>query len=263
MGNVVIATPVLSDASVLTASSANSSFPVSNLLDMQLSQVWRSTSTTASLTLNLGSTQSLNFFALLGGNATATATVRIRTANSEANLTASPSYDSTAQSFYTGVQYAKKNFIWFVPSASISNSWVLIDIVDTSNAAGYIELGRVYVANAWQPTKNIVFDWSLSWRDDSPRFKTLGNNTFVTAKPRYRVLECSLEYLTEFEMYTNAFEIDRTRGSSSDILVLVDPDAAATRRNQWTVYGTMSELTPITNPAFNIFTKRYIVEEIL
>ena len=78
----------------------------------------------------------------------------------------------------------------------------------------------------------------------------------------WRELMCSLNWLTEAEMYDNFGEIQRLRGSSKDVFVMRDPNATAQLLRQ-SIYGLMSQLAPITHAQAQVFRSRLLVEEML
>lgn len=68
----------LADGATITASSSDSSHPVSNLQDERLSTLWASTAVTAqSIYIDMGSAVSVNTVALMGHNISSSATVTI------------------------------------------------------------------------------------------------------------------------------------------------------------------------------------------
>lgn len=83
------------DAATLTASHEQTETPASNLQRIQPTDLWSSTNLTPYLTLDRGAAlHRWNALKLIGTNADANATLRIRTASTEANLTASPLFDT-------------------------------------------------------------------------------------------------------------------------------------------------------------------------
>ena len=265
MGNIVLATPALSDAGTITAGAEESANPATNLLTLQPGEVWQ-TPALASIfvELDLGSAQTINLVALLGHNGTDAATWRVRSATSQANLTASPTRDTGNVSMFPITRPSDWTVLHSIDWNSTGESarWWRVDMIDAANPDSKFRAGRLYVANAWQPTVNIVEGWSLGWLDPSPRQLAIGGQMYpLTRNPR-RVVNFALRFQTEDQIYNNAFETDRLRGSSKDILVVRDPDAT-THLHRQTVYGLISDLRPIVNPNVGLFEKLYRVQELL
>lgn len=262
--NILIAHPELSDAGAVTASSANSSFPVTNLQTIQPSTAWRSTTlTSVYLEVDLGASYALNFVALIRTNATSSAQWRIRLASTQAGLTAGPSYDSGTIDQWPETGLDDLDFTnAFNYSASMGSArWARIDFTDAANPDGYFQAGRIYVSNAWVPTRNFSYGWGIGFEDDSVIDITDGGNLLPTIKGKRRVQPFELNFSSEAEMMGYAFEYDRMRGKSGDIIVARDLDGDYPHKT--TVYGLNTELQPIINQSYGVFAKRYQITEMI
>lgn len=269
--NIVIATPVLSDAAVLTAGSEAADMPAANLLTQQPIDVWRATDlANAYLVADLGAAAAINLVALLYTNASSAAQWRVRAAASEADLTAAPGYDSGLVDMWPHAGLETWDwthaFRWLGVAGATPGPqtfrWWRIDVADPGNAAGYVQAGRLYLAAAWQPTRNLLYGWSVGFIDFSAKVRAAGGQILPGSRPLHRVARFALRCDSESEMYDNAFEIDRRRGTSGDVLVLRDP-ATPSRLMKQSVYGTLSSLEPIVNARFNVFEKPYEIEEMI
>lgn len=265
MSNIVIATPALSDEATITAGSEAGALQASNLQTIQVADPWRASDlNNAYLVVDLGSAQAINLVALIANNASSSATWRIRGATSEANLTASPGYDSGSLSMLAKAGLADWSttdaVLWL--SSAQSYRWWRIDVSDASNADGYFQAGRLYISAAWQPSVNLNYGWQMGFVDFSLRPRSAGGQVVPLERSRARYLVLSLDFQSEADLYDNAFEIDRTRGHSKDIFVLRDPDSASYRQEQ-SIYGLQEELAPIINPRVNMFSKRFRIEELI
>lgn len=265
MGSIALCTPELSDDGIIaTTSNEQVGFLVTMLQNIQPTKIWRTkTLTDIYLEIDLGSVQDFSMVALLYTNATSAATWQIRTANTQAELTAAPDYDSTLITFWptTGLEDWDRVSGFHFPSTQ-TNRWVRIDIVDAANPDGYFQSGRLYVANMWQPTVNMSYGGGVGFDDDSGHNNASGGPTIITTNSKRRILNFELGFLSETEMYNNAFSIDLRRGSSKDILVIPDPSNNDQLQNQ-SVYGLMKNLQPIINARYGIFKKRYTVTEMI
>lgn len=261
--------PTLSDAATLSsASTIASTLPLPNLQTMQPGEVCRFTSLTGMhIVADLASEQAINTIALLAHNGSSDAKWRIRGADTEAELTSDPGYDSGSISMWpstgkpSGYDDVPLPSIKFLTSAQ-TYRWWRIDITDADNADGYFQAGRLYIAAAWQPTVNIALGWSLGFIDDSGRDVAIGGQLWPHERPRRRLLRFELDFQTEDAMYDNAYEIDRLRGMANDVLVIRDP-AATTHLHRQTVHGLLTELQPIVNEVHALYRKPYTVEEMV
>ena len=267
MSNILMAHAGLMDDAVYTASSEATGFEIERAADIQPSKTWRSTGKTAEyIVINLGSVTVFDFVGLFRTNIVndATSTIRIRTADTEANLTAAPTYDSTAtRSIPSSAQsdYDYTNVLFQIP-ADKTNQWVRIDLVATANTDAYIEVGRVYVSKAFVPDNNISYGWSMGIEDATTATQALGGASYPNPMPKIRKLDYSLDFSDEDAMYDYAFAIDRAIGASKDIFVQRDIDNVG-RYLDYSLYGLQQALQPVVNTNYAIFSKRYTVRELL
>lgn len=277
MQNMVLATPVLSDAATLSASATAGSLPVSNLQEMDIQKVWRATDASAAfLVIDLGAAKEINLIALLGHSGSSRSYARVRGAANEADLTADPDYDSgnlpmrSHQSGYDGTwasgvadeEYGaldKNMFLKWLGTDTETLRWLRIDLVDPN--ASYIDVGRLYVAKAWQPETNMDYSLAEGFIDDSPTARTVGGVLAPVERKKRRWSEFTLSFATQDEIYDNAFEIERLRGSTKDVLYIHDP-TATNHLQRRSIYGSMKGMQPIINHAFSLFSKSFRIEEI-
>lgn len=281
MANLVIATPALADAGTISnVGSEAANLPATNLQAMQPSEVWRATTLgSISFELDLGAALVWNLVAILATNASADASVRIRAASLQGDLESAPVYDSgplphwpnlTGWTFIstedaddpTARGLAKMPFLLWLGSSSQELRWLRIDIADPANADGFYEAGRLYVANAWQPTRNYQLPWSVGHMNLGRKRRTEGSQTYPLDRPRPRAVEFRFDFQSQTEMYDQAFEIDRLVGTAGDVLVVRDP-ASLEQIHRDMVCGVLSDLPPIVNRRFGVYSKTYRIEELI
>jgi hypothetical protein len=264
MGNVAIATPKLSDAATLAAGSAAAAMPVTNLQTQQPIERWRATDlANAWLEADLGQSVDWNLVWLGYNNASSAAQWRIRADSTATDARGStPAYDSGFVDMWPmpGLDdWEWTHAFHWLASTVKSYRFLRIDISDSANAAGYFQAGRLYIARAWQPSRNLGYGWAPQFIDFSARTRAAGGQILPGSKPLHRLLSFQLKYANEDDIAT-AFDLDRTRGTSGDVLIMRDPDTAS-RLMRESVYGSFSSLEPLTNSQFNLYQKPYEIEE--
>lgn len=276
MGNFLLATSVLSDAASLTTSTAPATLPAANLQTRAIQEVFRASDASAAyIVADLGEAKDFNLVALLGHTGSSRSYARVRAAASEAALTAAPVYDSgnapfrSHQSGYdagwaSGVSdeeygaLATNHFLDFIP-AGLSLQWVRIDFVDPNQT--YVDVGRLYIANAFQPSTNMNYGESLGFIDPSRTPRTAGGRLSPTERPKYRVQELTISFNSEDEMFDGVFDMENACGTTKDVLFVYDPDQL-THLQKRTIYGSLKSLQPIVHSNFGIFEKPFRIEEI-
>lgn len=259
MSNLVIATFATIDAATVTCATATAAGPVVNLQRDQPTDILRSSTVTPTIKIDLGAVTSFNLIALLFTNAQSTDTWRIRTADTEANLTAAPTYDSASIDFSSqATTYSRRHgFLW--RSAGWSNRWIQIDIDSTGNADGWFDAGRLCVDNAYQPTRNASYGIAYGFIDTSQRDRSTAGNTIVNRQGIIPTLAFDIRLDNEAEFYANTFQIQQVCGGSRPVFVLVDPDHATLAHDKG-YYGLLSPTARTVNDAYRIFSQRYELE---
>lgn len=257
MANIVIATPVLSDAATLSAvGSVAPSLPLDNLQTMRPSEVCRwEDNDGVGVVIDLGASYAISVVALLSLNGTVACQRRVRLAATQDNLTSAPLYD-------TGLDTLDDPTRFVEVFTAVTCRWVRIDLSDPENSDGFLEASRLYVAAGWQPAVNHSYGWGLGVEDDSEVTRALDGGQLVTRRGKRRVLRASLRFQSEDELYDNAYGLITERGIGKDLLVVRDPDGTTHRLRQ-TVYGLLAETAPIVNSALDIFDWDFTVRELI
>lgn len=256
MANLLLATPALSDAAVLDSPSpVASTLPLTNMQTMRPSKVARFTDPSdVVITVDTGAIGDISLVALLYTNASATATIRVRIADTEGGLTSAPTYDSgvVAMNMPTGNVSS---------IATVSGRWVRIDVDDPDNPDGFFDIGRLYVANAWVLAINISPGWGIDIEDDSPVALALDGGLLPTPRGQRRVLRATLAFQSEAEMYGQAFATMRARGTARDVLVVRDPDLTTYLEAQ-TICGLLA-MQPVINTEIDVYAWQLVVRELV
>lgn len=122
-------------ASSLTCLSENSLFPIGNIQEQRLSVAYQSlTPTSQTITINLGSAQSIDTAAILGHNLSTSATIVVA-----ANTSNSWTPAATSQTLVWNTGAILKFF------TSQSYQWYQFQISNASNPSAYISLGRIWL----------------------------------------------------------------------------------------------------------------------
>lgn len=261
---ILIATPEISDRAIITAGSEMPAAPASNLQRMQPEDVWIAPDLdNAYLVIDLGTAQTITLISLLYTNASRDAVLRVRAANTQADLTVDPGFDVSRPHWPSpNLETWERThaLVWF-PFAPQTYRFWRIDIHDPGNPDGFYQAGRLYLANAWQPTLNIAYDWSIGSLDESEFLRGAGGQTYPLRRDPVPVLDFSIHAIgagAEDEAFGPMYDLERRRGTTRDALVVVD--AHSPWVHQLMVYGLFRELQPVTNIDFSHYEKRFRVE---
>ncbi len=271
MANCMIGFPNRIDSpSALSNGSWLTTLPLANVQNRTLGKVARSTDSTLASTkldINIGTPKNIRVLALINHNSSLAGLFRITA--SATNAFSTLLYDSGWINIWpivystTTVEWEDDNF-WScqytdeqrtgytatrtlpLPSNVLAQYW-RIEINDTTNPAGYFQIGRVFIGPAYQPTYNMSYGASLAWETQTAVQQALGGAKYFQRRIPSRVARLKLEIIAEDEACSNIFEILRRAGLDVEILWIHDPeDTVHALRRQF--LGHMRTLSPIDFP---------------
>lgn len=256
MENVILASPAISDLSTITGSLAVGDMSLQNLKAMNIYQKYRTTNLSAVINIDLGSAQSIDFASVIAHNLGGTITVKAGTTDSVAD------YTSGALNAITGTDMSHSRNTFATKFTAQSYRYWQFAFSDVSNPDGYLEMGRVYLSKCFQPSKNAVYGMEEGYKDDSRSAWTVSGGLSSVSRTPKRVAKWELDFATSAEMYAQARDIDRTRGTSKDVLFIPDLDDTNYFQER-VIYGKMTANNPVISAAFSIYRKSYDIEEII
>jgi hypothetical protein len=196
------------DRATLTASSTAGALIVSNLLTDKKSEVWRATSTSATLTATWTDSESISCVALPFCNLSPTATIRVRGYSDTAGtvqvldtgtVSACPA-PAVVPRGWTAAQAASAYAYgggavarcWFT---AVSVKRLVIDIVDTSNLQGYIEAAFLLAGAYWSPEKN-ASNIGMTPVDLGQNYRTAADDLRTDAGTSHKTVQLELGRMT-------------------------------------------------------------------
>lgn len=259
MGNAIFSWSNYVEAAT-TALSSNSeatTMGVTQLADSHLVTRWRSSNVLTSVYIraDLGSALPIETVGLFGTNLSASATWRIKLGTTAGGTEV---YDSgTVSALPLGASQPKQAI--GVLSQVYTARHVEVLLNDSGNANGFIEAGILWIGDGWRPDINISYGWSQGYADESQTSRSRGGQTFVDVRSKYRFQEFALEFMTEAQVHTVMFDIDRTAGVGKNIFFVPAPEGAYLQAQA--LLGRMSDLGAVTNPYYNVYGRRFRIEE--
>ena len=267
----------LADISTITSPSYATAYPAPNVKLDAKSSFWRSAGTTGSLVVEFGSTRLVRGVVLPFTNLTATATISVNVTTTSGTVSVyntgpvlacpymqADAWDSTylptgSNSYsYGGGTYAR---VW-LPTAK-SGTGATITITDTNNAAGYVEVSRLIIGDAWTPTYNTSFGLSSGVTSLSTNSRTESGDLVTNRGIQYRTMKFDLSWLTPADRIIFT-KILKSNGINKPLLISLFPDASEDYDKEQTfqIYGKLSQLSDITHPMFGIYSSSVEIEEI-
>lgn len=242
----------------MSGGSWQASLPVTNVADRRITRSARSSSAAAANTvidIDCGSAKSMRAFALINHNLQSTAQWRIK-----ASLTAIGStdvLDTGARNVVQMSMYAdlltwtdtgwwegigdgwlrNMNPVIYVHTGQISARYVRIEITDTTNPDGYVQVGRAIAAPVLVPATNDDYGRSRGFLDFNSFDTGEAGAEFSRLGRKLKTESVSLSWLTEQEARFLR-GISRQRGTDDDVLYVPDVSDAAAQQE----YGFLARI---------------------
>ena len=250
MGKMMFGYPNWLDATatVLSGGSWEAALPLANLQDERLAKVARSTDADLASTIvnvDFSDQKYLYVIALPKHNLTIDALIRVRLSNN--SDMSSPTYDTGWLEAYPRI-YPSDMPLWDDPGTwdgylaqddydrgytfgwphiltdPTNGRYLRLEINDTANPDGYVDLGRLVTASGYIPIINFEVGAQLGWQTSSTSVESDGGATYHDERSRRRVFNCVLANQSEDEAMVHLFEIMRLKGTSLQFYFVYDID---------------------------------------
>lgn len=239
----------LADDGTVTAGSSILLAQPATVQNEHVRRRWRSLSAASHLLFDLGSSQSVDTIAIIGLTAS---TIRVRVSNADSTAESGDLYDSGT----TSVDQAYLQSI-HVLATPITARYVRVDLVHAT--LGYVECGRGVIGLRSAFDYNFAYGVGRTFGDPSQRSQTRDGQTQINPENTYRILDLPFDFISEADRYGFVETMDRVNALQKDVLWLTNPDSANLARD--TVWGLMTDVTPVNQPFFEAFSKQYRIEE--
>ena len=253
--------------------------PLANLQDRHLSHLARSTNAQTTSTLidiDLGTLRDIRVMAILRHNLSLDATVRV-TAYSDAGRSQLVDGSDTGALQVWLPFYPSGSLPWGHPdlwegkiniedrdgyqfdfiraySASVVARYWRVEIVDTANPDGYVELGRCILAPAWEPSINISYGFSFGYDSDATVNRTVGGRRIIEENVKWRTATCAIDKLPDGEAAACVFDIQRRLSKVGEIIFIFDPDDDSQAMWQRSFLANLEDLDRITLAGYDANT---------
>lgn len=242
-------------ATVITASSADTNFPVSNLKNPFRSKRWRSTGVTSeNVVFDIVTTESIDSVVILWPKEDGILLSNTATITIQANATNTWGAPAVSQVLTVDNTYMLASYYF---STSQNYRYWRVLIQDTGNPNGYVGLGVVWLGKSLSiPNAQNGFSYSLA--DMSKITKTDFGHTYVDEYPQMITMQFAYKTMQYADVQTleNAF---RVNGVSDPVMVVLDPTAIVFNKNHFAVYGKFQPAFSLTHVNYDILDSGGIV----
>lgn len=125
--------------------------------------------------------------------------------------------------------------------------YLTVEISDQNNSDGYVEIGRLFFADVWQPTRNASLGLSFKHNTNTEIETTLDDTEYFDVKRVRRSVALTLDRIPTEDAFGRVFSIQRLLGIHGEILFAYTT-AEETYSYERRFLGRLSELDPIAEP---------------
>ncbi|MBN9529673.1 MAG: hypothetical protein J0H82_25935 [Alphaproteobacteria bacterium] len=292
MANVLLAGPNYVDATFFTVSFSGGAWqaglPLTNLRDPQLAVVARSTNATLAATqfdVDLGTQRLVKALAIPFSNCSRSATYRIRSSTAAGSFVAPDLVTDSgwldvypiiypwgttlygSASWWDGRMSPEEAAVSRMPiiqvfaSPPIARYW-RIEIADTSNPDGYIEIPRLVLAAGWQGSLNMAVGSGLGAETLTGSVRSLSGASFFDRREAARTAKIVFNFLPEDEAMASAFDLIRTIGIDQQLFFAWNPDDTV-HRHRRSFLATLSQLASVESSTPDRFAASFELKEVM
>ena len=264
------------DATISAITSEAGDFVKGNLQNTQPQSVWRSTSAVAQvIDFDLGNEQGVRALVLYNTNLSIAATVKLEGASDSGFTTiVSTTTKTPVTPKYGWGEFPWGNIGWGgydeddINLTNYSIIWITLTsarywrltITDTTNADGYVEIGRLIIGDYISPAINVEYGYSLNWIDPSEQSRTRGSAIRSTNITPFRRVTFSYQFLDQTEAF-RMHELKRDVGKRKDILFSLVPEEDTARERINTLLGRPVEWSSLLYKSVNRHEQEFTIEE--
>jgi hypothetical protein len=117
------------------------------------------------------------------------------------------------------------NYIYYLPNNVSSRYWK-IEINDTGNADGYVQIGRLFIGGAWEPTYNFDFGVSCGWDSTTSIQYSKGGSPYFDVKKPTRKVKFTLSHSSQIEAMQAIYSIVGIHGLDKELIYIQDREQA-------------------------------------
>ncbi len=262
------------DRAVISASASAGAMTADRLQNDMKSDVWRSTSASATLTLSWPTVEPVAGVALCYSNLSSQAQMRVTAYGYAGDPVADTGWQmacppKTIDELRWGVEPLALTA--YMPGHGIAQSWLaspvlasrlVIELIDPCSQSGYIEAGRIVVGDYWSPIDNADYGASVSFVDGSKHYRTDAGDLLTDRGTRHRKQNLSLSAMRSSDR-ERFWQMVFGGGLARPLFLTLFPESADKLLEQTHSMYCKLAVTPVmTTPFFNRTSAAIELEEI-
>ena len=155
----------------------------------------------------------------------------------------------------------QKNFI-HICTASVKTKYWGIQVYDTGNADGYVEIGRLFMGRLFTPQFNVIYGAQIAWEDNSKIESSLVGVEYMSKVPMTRVAQVNYDYSFRREALEGLYELQRQSGTTQEVLFIGNADDS-NQMVRLSFLGRFRRIEPLKWHFMDIHSTGFEVKELL
>lgn len=240
---------LINEISSVAMTATSSPVPVTNLAHHALGKAWRTGGITSeSVTINLGTTtEAVKAVLIAGHNLTLSGTAEVL--HSTDNVSFTSLGVKTASWVTTGGNVKIISFFF----ASLSKQYWRITLKDSTNPDNFIKVGRVFLGDYFEPSAQIMKNWSVEIVSDTEIEKSIGRQRWRNVKDCFARISFRLPHLSKSEAVNDFLNFARRIGNKDSIFVSLFPEGSDSLRGFTDFYGKFISAPGIGGSAISVY----------
>ena len=154
------------------------------------------------------------------------------------------------------------NMPWFdVADDSFYARYFLLEVVDSGNSDGYIDLAKLVISPGYQPTINMSYGTTLGWSSNTTVTKS-DITKFFRVREGERRVAFQIANIPTNEAFGFDYEIKRALDLSGQLFFIFNPDES-TNRHRFSFLATIEEISPTSFDYFDGNKIAYQLTEVI
>jgi hypothetical protein len=245
---------------------ANSSYPASNLITYDPTQVMLATQVAPVITWDLGAAKSWDVISLVHTNLTETATILVEGSTDNSAWTTLQAAGTLALAHCIAGQTAqnkrlmlRRNLTLYVSPTVLTYRYIRITPTNTGGILPFF--GRLFVGLKWKPTYGWQFGSSLSFLNLARQERTDRGTLVMDYIPTVPGASVKMDFLSKTEMMEFVWEFNYWRGGGREFLACLDAEDTKYLQRM-TFYCTITEGRTISFESYNTHNVEWSLENI-
>lgn len=140
-------------------------------------------------------------------------------------------------------------FTHFIDAGTVVplTKYITVEIDDQANPDGFVQIGRLFFSDVWQPTRNASLGLAFKYNSTTEIESTIDNTEYFDVRKSRRSVSFTLDRMPVDDAYGRLFKLQRLVGTHGEVLFAYTPkDTLYAYERKF--LGRLQELDPISEP---------------